>query len=65
VEAVVNGQTPGVLPRQRHPLGVSTLLLFPVHGLVDLLVSRHGKPDEGFNDPPTLIRLLLNSMHSR
>jgi hypothetical protein len=32
---------------------------------VDLLTSRHGIRDKGLDDPPTLIRLLLNSMPGR
>jgi hypothetical protein len=62
VDAVIDGQTAGVLPASAPPLGISALLLSTTHGLVDLLASRHGIPEKGLDDPHTLIRLLLNSM---
>lgn len=63
VDTVIGAQTAGVLPPSAPPLGISALLLSTTHGLVDLLVSRHGIPEKGLGDPRTLIRLLLNSIH--
>jgi AcrR family transcriptional regulator len=61
-DTVTDAQNAGALPPSAPPLGISALLLSTTHGLVDLLISRHGIRDKGLDDPRTLIRLLLNSM---
>ncbi len=65
VKAIGEGTTAGEIAPANSPQAMAALLFSSVHGLVDLLLSGHGRPEKGLSDPRGVVRLLVALVAAR